>query len=291
MKSNTVLIIGGAGAVGTLLCELLLKNNQQVTVLDINCSKESQLAGISYVQGDLKGAESTSLIKKSQLIILAIPEEPAIESVKFLYKQLQPNQCLIDTMSVKSIIVEQLTMLNPTFEVCSINPMFGPSLGFQNQSVACVKINEGKISSKFLSFIKGAGADVIFFSAEEHDKYTAIIQAATHAAILSFGMTLKNLNYKPHLAKLIWTPPHKVMLALLARILSADPEVYRDIQVSNPFAQEARTAMQESIGALNANVLNSNPADFIELFKQLKLTIGQDEEDLAKLSQQIFQNL
>jgi len=288
MELNTALVIGGAGAVGSLLCELLLKDKRRVTVLDLCCNQDMQLAGVEYIQGSLNDECSKLLINEAELIILATPEAPAIESIDLFGQLLQPGQCLIDTMSVKSVIVECLTKLNPKFEVVSINPMFGPSLGFQNQSVACIKINIAEISENFLSLIRAEGASVVFFSAEEHDRYTAAIQAATHAAILTFGMTLDKLNYKSCVTESIWTPPHKIMLALLARILSSDPEVYRDIQLSNPFAAEARIAVKNSLNDLELIISSRSPDEFSDLFKRLNVVLGLNQKELTLFSQELF---
>lgn len=291
MIQDTALVIGGAGAVGRLFCELLLKGYQHVVAMDLRSDSDSQIEGVVYVQGDANKPKSIELLQQSKLILLTIPEDPAIEFIQSSGHLLKPGQCLIDTMSVKTSIVEHLLKLNPGFEVLSINPMFGPALGFQGQSVACVNVNVGPIAQHFLSLIRDAGSTVVEVSAEEHDRYTAITQAATHAAILSFGMALEKMNYISDSAKPIWTPPHKTLLALLARILAADPEVYRDIQVSNPYAEEARQAMMDSLVALESIVSSGRPEKFRELFELLKPVLGTSEAELAELSQDIFINL
>jgi len=291
MNHDTALVIGGVGAVGSLFCRLLLKNYKHVVAMDLQYDEDSQIDGVVYVQGNANDTKPTDLLQKAKLILLAIPEAPAIEFIESFGRLLQPGQCLIDTLSVKSAVVEHLRKLNPGFEMLSINPMFGPDLGFQNQSVACVEVNAGPISQHFLSMIRDAGSTVVVVTAEEHDHYTAATQAATHAAILSFGMTLAKINYTSDAARPIWTPPHKTLLALLARILAADPEVYRDVQASNPFAKEARQAMTDSLVVLEQIVLSGRPEKFRELFELLKPVLGTSETELAALSEDIFNNI
>lgn len=291
MKNTTALIVGGAGAVGTLFCRLLLASYQHVTVVDLKCDEAKKVAGVEYLQCDINDPSAVKKLRASNLILLTTPEEAAIEFIKSSGKLLLPGQCLIDTMSVKSTVVHHLQEIADNIEVLSINPMFGPSLGFKNQSIAFVEVNNGPISTNFLSMICEAGASVVAFTAEEHDRYTASTQVATHTAILIFGMTLEKMNYNSSLAKPIWTPPHKALLALLARMLSADPEVYRDIQASNPYAEEARQKMGNSLDELNANIMEGYPEQFNQLFEQLKPVLNPHTEVLSELSQSIFEQL
>ena len=291
MNNATVLIIGGAGAVGSLFCRLSLEHYQHIMAIDLRCDDAEKIEGVEYLQSDINDPLVLEKVRESQLIILATPEEPAIKFIQAVGQMLLPGQCLIDTMSVKSTIASHLEAIPRDIEVLSINPMFGPSLGFKNQSVAYIEVNGGPISTHFLSMIRQAGSSVVAFSAEEHDRNTAATQVATHAAILAFGMTLIKMDYKSDLAEPIWTPPHKTLLALLARVLSADPEVYRDIQASNPYAEEARNAMKDSLIKLDHSITGAGHEEFDELFKQLKTLLNSNMESLSGLSQTIFEQL
>ena len=288
MAYDTACVVGGAGAVGSLFCELLLKEYSHVVALDLNCDGSSQLDGIDYVKGDISDANSYVFLQQAELILLALPGDPAIESIPSLNKLLKTGQCLIDTTSVKSNIVARMLELHPKFEVLSINPMFGPSLGFLNQSVACVEINKGPISERLMSLMRNEGATVVVMNAEQHDKCTAVTQVVTHAVILSFGLALGKINYNPDLAKPIWTPPFKTLLALLSRILCADSEVYRDIQSSNPFAQEARKSLSIGLKELSDNILSGKPEEFTELFEGLKIHTDSNCDELIEFCHKIF---
>lgn len=289
MSKNTACIVGGAGAVGRLLCELLLSEFEQVKVIDINCDVDNKLPGVEYITGDISIPDVYGHLKDSALIILSLPEDPAIDCIDGLNEILKAGQCLVETTSVKSKIVSKLQALNSEFEILSINPMFGPSLGFQNQSVVCIDVNSGVLAADFKRYMKVAGAAVINMTAEQHDRSTAITQAATHAAIISFGMALEKLNYNSDQVKPIWTPPHRALMALLARVVAADPEVYRDIQLSNPYAQEARATLSECLNELDSNVLSGDRVKFAELFKSLEPVLGHNNKELTALCQKMFE--
>ena len=139
--------------------------------------------------------------------------------------------------------------------------------------------------------MKNAHCKLVKVDAQTHDQFTAATQAVTHATIIAFGLTLKKMGYDSGAAKPLWTPLHKTMLAMLARILSADPEVYRDIQCSNPFASEARTLMLESMQDLDRLISSDSPAQFEQTFDQLGVLLGDTKEDLADLCGRIFSDL
>ncbi len=291
MQIEKALIIGGSGAVGTLFCNLLKNRCTHLTVMDLRSEGVSHIDGVNYVVGDITKRVNTLLLSEVDLIILATPEDPALRALPLIHNTLTNKQCLVDTMSVKSEFIEKLNRLKPSYEAISINPMFGPSLGFQNQSVACIDINRGPISDYFLHLIEKAGGTVIHYDAKAHDQATAATQAATHAAILAFGLTLSKVNYNVDSAKPIWTPPHKTMLCLLARILSSDPEVYRDIQESNPFAKQARESMIEAIMELNIIIENGDREAFHKLFSNLNEILATDKDSLSTKCHEIFKHI
>ncbi|MEH6582160.1 MAG: prephenate dehydrogenase/arogenate dehydrogenase family protein [Halioglobus sp.] len=286
---NKALVVGGSGAVGSLFCDLLGEYHDTVVALDPQKSVLSSGNKTHYVQGSLGEKKCVELIKQSRIVLLATPEAPTLAHINDIASLMTDKQCLIDTLSVKSRVCEILSNTKSVVEIVSINPMFGPSLGFDGQSLAYIPVRKGPIASQFLREIENAGTQTVECSAESHDRMTAATQATTHAAILVLGMAFSKLNYKPSTAKSIWTPPHQTMLAMLARILNADPEVYRDIQESNPYAREARDVLTESIGEFE-NTINS-PVAFNELFRSLKELVGDDEESLARQAQEIFESI
>lgn len=231
------------------------------------------------------------LLPQSTLVLLCLPEEPALDSLKQLSSNLKSGQCLVDTLSVKTTIVKRITELKLNSEALSINPMFGPSLGFEKQSVASVTVNPGQISDHFLSLIVQAGATVAPYTAEQHDRYTAVTQAAVHAVILSYAMTMQAMDYDANAAKPIWTPPHKTLLALLARMLTADPEVYRDIQTRNPYAAEARDTLEKCIGKFNSKVSSQDATQFAKELESLKNILQENMVPLEGSCEKLFESL
>lgn len=290
LNPESVIIVGGHGAVGQLFCSLLRKKCKKLAVMDIRSPSE-RLSNVEYIRGDITDEASLEQWQDFDVVILSVPEDIAIRFIDLAGRHQIEKKCFIDTLSVKSVIVDHWRALTSHNEVLSINPMFGPSLGFKGQSVGYIDVKTGPNSKWFLNLMKEAHCDLVRFDAQSHDRVTAATQAVTHAAILAFGLTLKKMGYDSGGAKSIWTPLHKTMLAMLARMLSADPEVYRDIQCSNPFAGEARTLMLESMQDLDRLIASNDAEQFAQTFDELDVLLGETKEDMANLCGRLFSDL
>ncbi len=289
---DTTLIVGGAGAIGSMFCSLAKKRFVgDVVSLDINSRSKRQVAGVDYQTGDITRGEFDSLIDSASKIFLAVPTDVAITAARKLSPRLKANQCLIDTLSVKSAYVALLESLKPEHEALSINPMFAPDLGFNGRSVAVVSVNHGDISQEVIDAMLQSGANLVNLTAEDHDRSTAAIQVATHAAILAFAMTLQQMEYDPSKNAELWSPPHTLLLSLAARILGSEPEVYRDIQVGNPFAILVRQTLKQSCLNLDQLVVANDPDQFVELFKSLHRFLGPKTHELEEICRSSFQYL
>lgn len=96
-----------------------------------------------------------------------------------------------------------------------------------------VPVVVGRRARWLLELITGEGMRVVELSAEEHDRVTAVVRAATHAAVLALSKVTAELGIGVDRTVDLTPPPHRTLLALLARIAGANPEVYRDVQASS----------------------------------------------------------
>ena len=286
---NRAVVVGGSGAVGALLVERLAAAGVSgLHVVDKRSPKAPSHA--TWVRDDIcmPGDQSVGLIESADLVILATPEEVAIAGLRALLPRMQRGSLLVDTLSVKSRFAQALQAIGTQAELLGINPMFAPSLGFAGRSVVAVPYVAAERADAFLDFIRSQGSDVVRLSAEEHDRACAALQVATHAAVLSFGIALRAINYDLAAAARIAPPPHRTLLALLARIVSGDPEVYREIQVANPFAAEMRAQLVAAHRRLDATIDNGSAEAFNQLVVDLRSIFADAGIDYAQLCARLF---
>ncbi len=286
---SSVLVVGGSGAVGHLFVKTLRESfpDLQISVLDLIEASES-VRDVRYE----KGIEQFILeSKRFDLVILALPEMVALKFIQSIDPVLESETLVVDTLSVKSNISAKVKSLSLDVEYLSINPMFAPSIGFLNQTVLAVPIKTGSRTMEFLSLLGTWGTTIKTLTAEEHDLATAQLQSLTHATIMAFGLALAKGGYDINQLLSIASPPHKVMLSLIARILGGSPDVYRDIQLNNPYAPEVRKGLADSIQEIETLVTQGSESDFSELFDTFRTLLATQQDALAEQCKNIFKSL
>jgi prephenate dehydrogenase len=250
-----VVVLGAAGGFGRLFAALL---PGELTGVD--------LAGGVDLRADAADPNERllALIRSADCVLVCLPEAAALQAIDRLLGVLATGALLVDTLSVKTQVAERID--RDDVEVLSLNPLFAPDLGFRGQNVAAVPLQPGPRSQTLVAALEHAGATVVTTTAADHDRRAAITQAATHAALLAYGLCLARAGYDPDPA--FATPPHRVLLALVARVVTSDPEVYRHIQVDNPHAAQVREALTAALEEVSRRA--ADPDEFAALFRSVR---------------------
>lgn len=116
-----VIVVGGAGAVGSMFVDLLRDDGRSVTVLDR--TRGSDLIGdVSCPDGPILDA-----LAQAELIVLAVAEQTALAALPTLTRAARADTLIVDTLSVKSRIAVAVEESDRTGEFLGLNPMFRPS--------------------------------------------------------------------------------------------------------------------------------------------------------------------
>jgi prephenate dehydrogenase len=283
-------VVGGRGAVGRLLAQTLAAaGTTSLTTVDPSPAPAPAAEPGIHLVADVTrpGPRVAAALAAADLVVLAIPEQVALAAAGPLLAAMKPGSLLVDTLSVKSRFAAAVAARATGVERLGVNPMFAPGLGFAGRSVVAVPYAAGPRAEAFLDLLAGRGARVTRLGAEAHDRACAALQVATHAALLTFGMALRAAGYDLGSVEGLMPPPHRTMLALLARLLGADPEVIRDIQAANPWAGEMRGRLRAAHEELERIVAGGDPARFHELAAELREIFG-DRGDYAELCARLF---
>lgn len=275
----TAIVLGGLGQAGDLIARTLTQTGTEVVLVDV-LPRPKTITAERYLEADITELDDALLraIAGADCVVMCLPESAALASAPKILDAMSRGALWVDTLSVKQDICGLLRDYKEKLELVSINPMFAPSLGFAGHSVAFVEISGGPKSEEFARTLRSLGATVEMVAPETHDKLTAAIQVATHAAILSFGAVLLELGYDVEEGRAIATPPHRMLLSLLHRVSSANPEVYWDIQHHHPDGAAVRESLSRAVRALDAAASEDTPREFQELFERIR-NLLQDLHD------------
>jgi len=277
-------VAGGSGAVGAMLAGLLADRGTEVCVVDrVRSTMDAQ-----FVAGDIRapGPEVLDVLSSADVVVLAIPEPVAIDAVPVVAATMREDALLVETLSVKTPIAAAISATG--VQAVGLNPMFAPSLGMAGRPVGVVVHRNGPLVAALLEAVAGAGGRLVTVDVDEHDRLTAAAQVLTHAAVLAFGLALGELDVDMAKLRAIAPPPHALMLAMLARISAGTPEVYWDIQKTNPSAPQARAALGRAIRQLSDVTEDGDAAGFATLLRRSRDVLGPRLPAYRELCAQIF---
>ncbi len=232
-----VLIIGGTGAFGCFYAKQFAKYGFDVAITGRDPKVGNEIAqknGLNWDEGNAIGGYD--------IIILSVPNEAASASIKKYSPKISDKSLIVDFCSVKREIVKTLSKLKKRdIEIASIHPMHGPRISsLAGQPVACIDIKHGKKLEELKKFFVDSGANFFNCTAEEHDKTLSVVQGLTHYSQFVSAAVLKEteLNLKDTMR--FSTPNYSLFISGMARVILQNPELYSQIQLSNPNNEEIR---------------------------------------------------
>ena len=274
---------------GALLTASLSASGVNVIAIDLSRC-EVLPPRCKFIMADARqcGAECEQAIKAADCVAVCLPEDAALRGATAILERMPDGALWLDTLSIKQGISRIIDSHTPRLEILSINPMFAPGLGWLGNPVAAISPRTGPKTAYMINLLASWGARVVLVSPEEHDDLTASIQVATHASMLAFGLTLLSLDYGVESALRIATPPHRVLLSLLHRLATMNPEVYWDIQHNHPRGDAVRQALRHSLEMVAASAGSESSAGFNEIFADLVRCLGAKESELADLDRRMM---
>jgi prephenate dehydrogenase len=268
-----------------MLADLLADRSAEVCVID-----RAQPDGSRYrfAEADIRASspEVLDALSSADVVVLATPEPVAVDAVPAVAAAMREDALLVETLSVKTPIAAAIGATG--VQAVGLNPMFAPSLGMAGRPVGVVVHRDGPLVATLLEIVSDAGGRLVPVDADEHDRLTAAAQVLTHAAVLAFGLALGEFNVDMIKLSSIAPPPHALMLAMLARISSGTPEVYWDIQKTNPSAPQARAALGRAVRLLTEATEDGGAADFAALLQRSRDILGPRLPVYRKLCAQTF---
>jgi prephenate dehydrogenase len=286
---KSAIILGVLGEVGRLLARSLRSSGIRITGVDLR----NELSGgcDEYIQANAVelGTDLQAKVHAAECLFLCLPEEAAMAATQGLAQCLPDGALWVDTLSIKGPITEVLQGQKHRLQILSINPMFAPALGWLGRPVAAVALSKGERAEFLQRLLISWGARIELVTAPEHDEATAVIQVATHAAAIAFGATLLELGCDMHATVRLATPPHRLILALVRRIVEQNPEVYWEIQRDHPLGAATRRALLDVTHRLDENVTTGDRAAFGSMFASIRSLLEKEDSAIGRWSRKFFE--
>ncbi len=261
------------------------ENGVEVRIVD-KSPKTKEIAKEMNVQSlnadILKVTESEAEVKEdivdTDVLLVSVPIDITGRVIECVGPEMHKGSLLMDITSVKKAPVEIMgRFTNKGVEILGTHPLFGPTAkSMRGQTIIFVPLRKGHLYDKIEAMFKKNGAKIEFLTAEEHDEIMSVIQGLTHFILLSFGITLKNLNFDVENSRKFMSPMYEIIMDFVGRLLHQDPHLYAMIQTNFEMDKIHETFLAVA-NRLYELVSAGKVDEFIDEMKEAKDRFGDTE--------------
>ena len=235
-------LIVGAGSMGTWFGRAV---DATVAFADVDPERAERAAdAVGGVVADLEGDD------RYDVVCLAVPMTHVSEAIADHAGR--ADRAVVDVSGVMVEPLEAMATHAPDCERVSLHPLFGPER--TPGTIAVVAEEPGPTTDAVLESLRRRGNELLETTAAEHDEAMETIQAATHAAVLSFAVAM---DPAPDGFR---TPIYDGLRTLVEQLTEGTPRVYSDIQSAFDGADE--------IAAAATAIADADPDEFETLYRE-----------------------
>jgi len=268
---SKVVIIGGAGQLGSIFVDLFKRSNYQVAILEQD----------DWLNSDV-------VLKDASLVLVAVPIRHT-QSVIEKLTNLADDCILADVTSIKNSPLKSMLAVHQG-PVVGLHPMFGPDVtGLLKQTIITC---DGRSAEKYhwlLEQFRVWGAKIYPVQASDHDQAMAMVQVMRHFSTIAYGSHL--MNEAVDLPKLIdmSSPIYRLELMMVGRLFAQDPVLYADIIFANNDNVAMMKRFAHNFLDLLTQVEQGDKQGFIDTFAQVSQWFGSYADIFLKESQSLLQ--
>lgn len=283
-----VTIIGGAGGMGRWFAEFFNENGVDIRIVD-KSSKTEEIAkkiGVQFLnadilkvtEGEVEGKED---VVDTDVLLVSVPIDITGRVIKRVGPEMHKGSLLMDITSVKRMPVEMMgRFTNEGVEILGTHPLFGPTTkSMRGQTIIFVPLKKGHLYEKIYEMFERKGARIEILTAEEHDEIMSVIQGLTHFILLSFGITLKNLDFDVENSRKFMSPMYEIIMDFVGRLLHQDPHLYALIQTNFEMGKIHKSFL--AVANRLCELVSAGKVDeFMEEMREAKRHFGDTERTM-----------
>ncbi|RQG99751.1 prephenate dehydrogenase/arogenate dehydrogenase family protein [Natrarchaeobius oligotrophus] len=205
-------LIVGAGSMGSWFASAV---DADVTFADVDPDAAAAAAeAVGGEVGDLEGDD------RYDAVCVAVPMTHVGDAVASHAGR--ADRAIVDVSGVMGEPLEAMKAHATGLERVSLHPLFAPERA--PGSIAVARDRSGPVTDRLLADLDSRGNDLVETTASEHDEAMETVQAATHAAVLSFALVAESVPQG------FETPIYEQLRTLAEQLTEGTPRVYADIQ-------------------------------------------------------------
>jgi chorismate mutase / prephenate dehydrogenase len=268
------LIVGGRGAMGRLLARELGVRGHDVDVLDVGDTRDRR-----------------EVVGRADIVIVAVPMEAAVNVVGETGPLVRPGALLCDINSLKQDVCEAMKRFSHC-ETLGTHPMFGPTVhSFRRQKIVICPVSAGPVAASLQRELQRMGAELIEAEPAAHDRMMAVVQVLVHFSTLVMGLALRESGVSVRDSLRFTSPIYRLELAFIGRLFAQNPDLYAEIEMSNPHGAAVRIAFRDAAARLEKAIAAGDHDLFRSLFADVSAYFEDFAEEAMRLSDSIIDTI
>ena len=224
-------LIVGAGSMGMWFGDAV---DDRVAFADLD--DDAAAAAATAVDGAVAELEGETTY---DIVCLAVPMTHVAEAIAT--QATRAERAIVDVSGVMEPALAAMERHAPAVERVSLHPLFAPERAPGSIAVVCDQ--SGPATDEVLATLEARGNELLETTAKEHDEAMETVQAATHAAVLSFALAADSVPDG------FETPIYDALARLARQVTAGTPRVYADIQATFDGADAVADAAAEIAAA------------------------------------------
>jgi chorismate mutase/prephenate dehydrogenase len=246
---RSAVVVGGAGRMGRWVRRFLTAQGYAALPLDPSAPPAEQKTALLALPA-------------ADLIVCAAPPA-AIAALYRAWTATPPAGVVVDIASIKTPLLDAIAALRAAGgKVASIHPMFGPTaLLLRDADVVVCDTGDAEATAAVERLFAPTTARIVRLPLAEHDRVMADLLSLAHAAAIAFALALPESSHP------VRSTTFQALERLAAAVVRESPEVYYEIQASNPHSAAALERLRSAIDRLVQAAAEPDAGAFRALFE------------------------
>lgn len=243
-------VVGGGGRMGRWFVRFLRDLGYAAAALD-------------PAADEAENARARDLLAGAALVVCATP--PGLTARLYeAWIPRPPRGIVVDIASIKTPLIPAIAALQDAGgRVASIHPMFGPAtVLLRGADVVVCDTGDAEAETLVAALFSPTTARVVRLPLAEHDRVMADLLALAHAAAIGFAAALPAAVHPVH------STTFQALERIAAAVVRESPDVYFEIQASNPHARTAVRRLRDALTRLADTVERGDRAAFEALMEE-----------------------
>lgn len=271
---RSVLIVGGAGAMGGVLRQLFQDLGHSVQSLDLDTTQTAE-----------------QLVPSADVVVISVPIAVTEDVIKKIGPLVRADALLMDVTSIKAAPLR--AMLDATqASVVGAHPMFGPgSASLNGQRVVLCRGRGDAWHDWVAASMRARGLIITEASADEHDRAMALVQVLTHFQTQVFGLALARMGIPLAASRRFTSPAYLMELYVAARHFAQAADLYGPIEMRNPATAEVTAQFQSAAREVSEILATHDQQRFDAMFQEVRAFFGEFAREAAEESRFLIDRL